>query len=296
MSGHRAYVGIGTNLGDRLGNVERVTARLAEVGTIARRSSYYRTLPWGKAQQPWYLNAVVQIDTSYSPSELLARLQAIENDFGRKRAERWGPRVIDLDLLLYDDVQIATSELRIPHPRLHERAFVLVPLSEIDERFVPLRDALSGAELAGVVRVERETVAAMSNEEALSASQRVRALARFLSESEATRVCIRRGDEEIEVAAARVGPATASAEPAASAAPAQRVDAIKAELVGVFHLSRPAPAEGEVFDGDRELGYVEALGIRTPVHSMGAGRLVSVTTADGAPVEYGQALFLVARD
>jgi 2-amino-4-hydroxy-6-hydroxymethyldihydropteridine diphosphokinase len=296
VSAHRAYVGIGSNLGDRVANVDRAAAKLAELGEVARRSSYYRTKPWGNTDQPWYLNAVALVETGLPPQELLDRLHAIEEALGRKRGERWAPRVIDLDLLLYDDLQIATSELCIPHPRLGERAFVLVPLSEIDDRFAPLRDALTESDLAGVVRVERETIAAMSQEEATSASERVRALARFLAEGEATRVRIRRGNEEIELSAApRVRATAPPAQRAGGERTTQRVDAIRADLVGMFHLSRPAPMEGEVFEGDRELGYIEALGIRTPIHSMGAGRLVSVATPDGAPVEYGQPLFLVAR-
>lgn len=296
MTEHRAYVGIGTNLGDRVANAERAAQRLGELGTIARRSSYYRSMPWGKTDQPWFLNSVMLLETALSPFELHARLHSIEAELGRTRNARWGPRIIDLDLLLYDDVKIATPELSVPHPRLHERAFVLVPLSELDERFTPMRDALPASELAGVARVERETVAAMSQEEMLSASERVRVLARFLTQGEATRVRIRRGEEAIEVAAMpRAAQPMAAASRDSAETPAQRVEAIKADLVGIFHLGRPAPAEGEFFESDRELGYIEALGIRTPVHSMGAGRLVSVATIDGAPVEYGQPLFLVAR-
>ena len=199
MTGHRAYIGIGANLGDRLRNVEVAVARLADLGSIVRRSSYYRTQPWGKSDQPWYLNAVALVETSLSPPQLLGRLQAIEEDLGRERSERWGPRAIDLDILLYDDAKFASAELSIPHPRLHERAFVLVPLSEIDDRYAPLRDKLSASELAGVVRVERESVASMSQEEALSAIEHVRVLAKFLAEGEVRRVRIVRGDEEIEV-------------------------------------------------------------------------------------------------
>ena len=253
-------------------------------------------MPWGKADQPWYLNAVASIETILPPLDLLRALHAIEEEFGRSRSERWGPRVIDLDLLLYDDVKIVTPALSVPHPRLAERAFVLVPLSEIDDRFAALRDALSESELAGVERVERESVATMSQEDMLSPSERVRVLARFLSEGEATRVRITRGDDAIEIAAApRAGVTVAASQRRASETPSQRVDAVKTDLVGIFHLSRPAAVEGEVFEGDRELGYIEALGIRTPVHSLGAGRLVSIAAADGTAVEYGQALFLIAR-
>jgi 2-amino-4-hydroxy-6-hydroxymethyldihydropteridine diphosphokinase len=294
---HRAYVGIGTNLGDRVANVEQALAALERLGPIIRRSSLYRTAPWGNPQQPWFLNAVVFLETELTPSALLDRLHAVESDLGRVRGMRWGPRTIDLDLLLYDDLEIATPALQLPHPHLRDRAFVVVPLAEIDDRFEALRDSLRASELAGVVRVERESVASMPEEEPASVSERVRALARFLAEGDAVRVRIAQADVDIEVAVrARGDPAVSPSGDRAAAEPSTgRIDTIKADLVGIFHVSRPAPVEGDVLEGDRELGYIEALGIRTPVHSMGGGRLVSVATADGTPVEYGQPLFFVAR-
>jgi 2-amino-4-hydroxy-6-hydroxymethyldihydropteridine diphosphokinase len=294
---HRTYVGIGTNLGDRIANVEAATARLAHLGSLVRRSSYYRSQPVGKLDQPWFLNVAVMLETTLTPQKLLEGLHAIEEQMGRRRGERWGPRIIDLDLLLYDDLQLEGPQLTLPHPRFAERAFVLVPLSEIDESFAPLRDALSESELAGVTRFERETVVTMGHETTPSPSERVRALAHFLAHSDAVRVRITRGDDEIEIAAAthRRRRGGDSGEDARSETPLQRIDAIRADLVGIFHLSRPAPVVSDFFDGDRELGFIEALGIRTPVHSMGAGRLVEIATPDGAPVEYGQALFLMAR-
>jgi 2-amino-4-hydroxy-6-hydroxymethyldihydropteridine diphosphokinase len=294
VSSHLAYVGLGTNRGERIANVDRALAAIAGLGEVLRRSSLYRTVPWGKRDQPWFLNAVVLLRTELTPQLLLERLRAIETELGRVRRERWGPREIDLDLLTYDDLELHESDLTLPHPRLRERAFVLVPLAEIDDRFETLRDALRASELAGVERVERESIATMSAQQLLSASERVRALARFLSECDAIRVRIERDDDEIEVVAApyRAHGAGLESEPRAAVA---RVDTIKADLVGIFHVSRPSPTAGEVFDADRELGYIEALGIRTPVHSMGAGRIVSVATPDGVAVEYGQPLFLVAR-
>lgn len=297
MSEHRAYIGIGTNVGDRVANLERAMEALETFGTLLTKSSLYRTAPWGNLAQPWFLNAVVLLKTELAPRKLLARMRRAEHRLGRTARERWGPREIDLDLLLYDDLEIDEPDLRVPHPQLRERAFVLVPLAEIDDRFESLRDMLEASELAGVVRVERESVIPMPEGKLGFAGERVRELARFLAESDATRLRIARGDDYIEIAAgSRRAPATArSSERAAADSGAARVDTIKADLVGIFHAGRPAPVEGEVLDGDRELGYIEALGIRTSVHSMGAGRLVSVATADGSPVEYGQPLFVVAR-
>jgi 2-amino-4-hydroxy-6-hydroxymethyldihydropteridine diphosphokinase len=297
VSLHRAYVGIGTNEGDRGRNVERALAALSDFGNVVRRSSLYRTEPWGKLDQPWFLNAVALIETELLPLPLLDVLHAIEDQLGRVRDERWGPRTIDLDLLLYDDVNIDESGVQVPHARLRERAFALVPLAEIDDRFKTLRDALPASELAGVVRVEDETDRSMLQERISSVSERVRTLARFLADAGAVRVRVTRGDEDIEIAMGSRHLTSNSGRPGRSSSnvSSARIDTIKAELVGIFHLSRPAPVEGDVVDADRELGYVEALGIRTPVHSLGAGRLIGVAAADGAPVEYGQPLFLVAR-
>lgn len=125
--------------------------------------------------------------------------------------------------------------------------------------------------------------------------ERVAKVARFLAESGAVRVRIERDDDDIEVARAiRTNFQPSSAVQAAEGA-ARRVDTIKAELVGVFRLSRPAVVEGELLEKDRELAYIEALGIRNPVHSLGSGRVVSIASSDGAAVEYGQPLFLLDR-
>ncbi len=296
MTAHRAYIGMGSNLGQRVANVERAVAALAELGTLVAKSSIYRSAPWGKTDQPWFANAVVLLQTRLSPRELLDALKAKEQELGRTPGVRWGARVIDLDLLLYDELDIDEEDLRVPHPRMRERAFVVVPLAQIDARFAAMRDALPEAEARSVAPLG-ESVAEMPVQGNDSLAERVRSLAQFLAGGDAVRVRIARPNDEIEVA--RRTPEAAAAERGAARAPAAtvppRVDTIKADLVGIFHASRPAPAEGEVLEGDRELGYIEALGIRTPVHSMGPGRLVSVSARDGAPVEYGQPLFAIAR-
>ena len=131
MSSHRAFVGIGSNLGDRTGSVERAVAALGKLGAIVGRSSLYNTAPWGKTDQPSFVNAVVLLETQLAPRSLLESLQAIEKRLGRTPAERWGPRIVDLDLLLYGSVVMESEELTLPHPVLHERVFVLAPLAEI---------------------------------------------------------------------------------------------------------------------------------------------------------------------
>jgi 2-amino-4-hydroxy-6-hydroxymethyldihydropteridine diphosphokinase len=305
VTAHRAYVGVGANLGDRAGTVKRALRSLSDVGTVVAQSSIYRTKPWGRVDQPWFANAVALIETTLSAVELLDALKELEKRLGRSPTEHWGPRTIDLDLLIYDDLEIDEPGLRVPHPHLTERAFVLVPLAEIEPRFAAMREALAPNDLAGVVYYDdarsagspRESVPAMSEGRFQAAEARVHALARFLAEGDAVRVRIERPDNVIEVTRrSRRSEATGAGSDCLTVeASPQKIDTIKADLVGIFRLSRPAPAEGDAVDVDRELGYIEALGIRTPVHGMGAGRLLSIVTGDGTPVEYGQPLFLVAR-
>jgi 2-amino-4-hydroxy-6-hydroxymethyldihydropteridine diphosphokinase len=128
-----AFVGLGSNLGDRDVSIRRAIEGMALLPgtTVERVSSLYETLPWGGVAQGAFLNAVVQLRTSLAPDMLLSELLALEDKLGRTRVVRWGPRVIDLDLLLYDDLELYTDTLQVPHPRLTERAFALVPLAEI---------------------------------------------------------------------------------------------------------------------------------------------------------------------
>jgi 2-amino-4-hydroxy-6-hydroxymethyldihydropteridine diphosphokinase len=128
---------MGANLASRAGSPEATLAaaalRLESLGRVARRSSLYSTAPVGFAEQPRFVNAVVELETELEPRTLLERLLAIEQEFGRDRAAVIvnGPRTLDLDILLYGDVEISEPGLEIPHPRLAERAFVLIPLNEI---------------------------------------------------------------------------------------------------------------------------------------------------------------------
>ncbi len=129
----QAFVGIGANLGDPVAQVEWAIAELAKLPNtrVVRTSSLYRTAPIGHTDQPDFVNAVVLIDTTLSPRDLLDALLGIEHAAGRERTFQNAPRLLDLDVLLYDDQVIDSPGLAVPHPRMHERAFVLVPLAEI---------------------------------------------------------------------------------------------------------------------------------------------------------------------
>ncbi len=127
------YIGIGANLGDREKTLQDATGILNEKPEIAiiAASAVYETAPIGVVDQPYFLNAVLQVHTSLSARSLLNCLLAIERKFGRLRETRWGPRTLDLDILLYSDAIINQPGLQVPHPHLHERAFVLVPLCDL---------------------------------------------------------------------------------------------------------------------------------------------------------------------
>jgi 2-amino-4-hydroxy-6-hydroxymethyldihydropteridine diphosphokinase len=128
-----AYVGMGSNLGDRAGNLLMAVRGMMDAGfMVARLSSIYETEPVGVTNQPAFLNMIAEVRAPFfSPEQMLARLLRIEYALGRRRTLRGGPRTVDLDLLLYGNEQSATEFLRLPHPRLHERRFVLVPLGEL---------------------------------------------------------------------------------------------------------------------------------------------------------------------
>lgn len=130
---HTAFVALGGNLGDPGATLRRAIAALAELPQtrLAAASSLYRSAPVGHAEQPDFVNAVAQLSTALAPQALLAALLALEKRFGRERTFRNAPRTLDLDLLLYDALCIDEAGLAVPHPRMHERAFVLAPLLEI---------------------------------------------------------------------------------------------------------------------------------------------------------------------
>ena len=135
-----AYLGLGSNLGDRLAMLQRAVELLAaDPGiTVRRTSRVWETDPVGGPEQPDFLNIVAEIDTDLEPLDLLAAVNRVESELGRVRDVRWGPRTVDIDILLIDDMTIADDRLTVPHPRMHERAFVLCPLLElVDDPVLP---------------------------------------------------------------------------------------------------------------------------------------------------------------
>lgn len=126
------YLGIGSNLGNREENCLHSIELLQNRGvSVRKRSSMYETAPWGVENQPPYLNMAIEIETELGPEALLHILQDIESKVGRAKTYRWGPRVLDLDILLFNQLVMNTEELTIPHPYMHQRDFVLRPLNEI---------------------------------------------------------------------------------------------------------------------------------------------------------------------
>ena len=161
MTVAEAFVALGGNVGDVRSTFNQAIALFCDGSAVrlTARSSEYRTLPWGVTDQPPFVNAVIGITTSLSPHELLARAEQCERALGRDRTleRRWGPRPIDIDLLVYDDVVLDNPDLMLPHPHLLKRAFVLVPLAEIaPERVIAgvrVRAALDRLDTSGIEKL-----------------------------------------------------------------------------------------------------------------------------------------------
>jgi len=130
------FIALGSNLGDRLSNLQSAVELLQPAVKLLVQSPIYETEPWGLTAQPCFLNQVIEADTSLLPRDLLKFLKKIEVDLGRETSVRYGPRKIDLDILFYNHAIFFSPELTIPHPKLHERAFVLVPLADIAPDFI----------------------------------------------------------------------------------------------------------------------------------------------------------------
>lgn len=125
------YYSLGSNVGDREAQLRDAHGRLAAAGRVVAVSSFYETEPVEFTQQPWFLNCAVALETNQTPQQLMTAILAIEEDMCRRRVQKKGPRLIDIDILLFDDAIINSEELTIPHPALHQRRFVLEPLAEI---------------------------------------------------------------------------------------------------------------------------------------------------------------------
>ena len=151
-----AYLSLGSNLGHREANIASALKMLGQEARILKVSSFYETEPVGYKDQPWFLNCACAIETELAPQALLKLAKTIERNLGRKRTLRFGPRLIDIDILFYDDLILDSPDLVIPHPRLAERAFVLVPLKEIAPNLVhPLLGVTIEELLGGTESLER---------------------------------------------------------------------------------------------------------------------------------------------
>ena len=126
-----AYLSLGSNIGDREAHLRDALARLGANGRVVAVSSFYETEPVEFTRQPWFLNCAIALETSQTPRQLMTTLLRIEEEMGRRRVQKKGPRAIDIDILLFDDTIVDSEELTIPHPTMHERRFVLEPLAEI---------------------------------------------------------------------------------------------------------------------------------------------------------------------
>lgn len=302
-----ARIGIGSNDVSASCKVLQALEALGSLGTVVARSSLYRTQPWGVANQPEFVNAAALLETWLEPRELLARLKAIELALGRVPTYRWGPRAIDLDILLYDDVALAEPDLVIPHARLFERAFALGPLAEIDSAFERAYAELPRAERESIERIGPRAARTPRVVDWGQTLERVRGAAAFCASSGLVRFRIEEDEFEIDVRRApRPAPLVqpfeltpphrhersgSNGSPPVEAAAAEHL--LKAEFVGIVRLAHPTVAEGGLVDEDRALAYVEALGIRNPIRAPGPSRVTRVYVDDGQPVEYGQPLFAI---
>ncbi|MCX6055832.1 MAG: 2-amino-4-hydroxy-6-hydroxymethyldihydropteridine diphosphokinase [Chloroflexi bacterium] len=160
INGPGILLALGSNLGDRKQNLARARKELEKKVTVIQTSSVYETPPWGILEQPAFLNQVVEIQSNLDPGMLLRFLKEIESGVGRTKTIRYGPRVIDIDILTYNDLLLDTPDLVIPHPRMFERAFVLVPLFEIQpDLTIPgsdynVREILKTMDTTGIKRTE----------------------------------------------------------------------------------------------------------------------------------------------
>ncbi|HQU37641.1 MAG: Bifunctional folate synthesis protein [Anaerolineales bacterium] len=160
MDEHVVYLALGSNMGNRAANLKEAIASLAPQMEVKARSAVYETDPWGFKEQEKFLNQVVRVETYLKPEQLIKHLKRLEVALGRKESFQNGPRLIDIDILFYDDLVLYSPTLTIPHPHLHERAFVLVPLMDIASDLVhpvkkkSIRELALFADVSGVRKLE----------------------------------------------------------------------------------------------------------------------------------------------
>ena len=154
MEEHIVYLALGSNLGNRLANLKQAVAALSPQMEVKAKSHVYETPPWGYEDQPRFLNQVVKVKTYLEPEPLLKHIKRLEVTLGRKASFPNGPRLIDIDILFYDDLILNTALLAIPHPRLHERGFVLLPLMDIDPDLVHPANQKSVREMVALSDIE----------------------------------------------------------------------------------------------------------------------------------------------
>ncbi|MBM3123753.1 MAG: 2-amino-4-hydroxy-6-hydroxymethyldihydropteridine diphosphokinase [Chloroflexi bacterium] len=158
---HIVYLALGSNLENRFANLKAAVNNLTPQLTVKKKSSVYETPPWGFEDQPKFLNQVVMAETYLDPEALLKHLKRLETALGRTPSFENGPRLIDVDILFFDDLSLNTPELQLPHPRLHERAFVLVPLAEIAPKLMhpkmkkTIKELLTKVDRKGVRKIKR---------------------------------------------------------------------------------------------------------------------------------------------
>jgi 2-amino-4-hydroxy-6-hydroxymethyldihydropteridine diphosphokinase len=166
-AGHAVFISVGSNLGDKLDNCLKGIRALTDSGksVLLGASRFFRTAPVDYTDQDWFINAAVKIRTSMEPLVLLDKLVAIQQQMGRKAdSVRFGPRVLDLDILLYDDRIIRTPRLKIPHPRMHKRAFVLQPICDINPSIVHPVLGKTAADLLGRIADDGQRVIVLENQ------------------------------------------------------------------------------------------------------------------------------------
>lgn len=156
---HTLYLALGSNLGDRRANLAAAVARMAPLVAVERISQLYETEPAYVTDQPRFLNAVLRGTTTLPPEELLGWIKRLEPELGRREGLRFGPRLIDIDILLYDELTLTSPALTIPHPRMAERPFVLVPLAELAPTLIPPGWSASVADTARLTHTHGEIIA-----------------------------------------------------------------------------------------------------------------------------------------